>query len=361
MFYRFFMIFVIFFLGDFPVRGANLHWISIEDEIGDTVFFEGTIVEGDLQKLQQMVNMNHWKEKLVIMFHSPGGNVFEAIKIGRYIRHKKFITIVVDDNICYSACFFSFIGGIFRAIDPKGEIGVHQFSGGQGDADSVQFTTQLLTSDLIDYTETMGVSAQTIKIAGRTLPQEMYVFNESELTRFNIIGDTKEQLTDRVEEAFSVDAGNTEDERVFRQDGWIVKESNSGIASCIMYKRASSVVDGMIWFHVDKDSEIRNMSYVHEPAVLAKFVDKGKKSLKITFDFDGKDFKTLSADYSPADETVKDSVSSFDMVLSQEDTINFSHYNMMSLSIENSLVDMFQLKGIARAFEFLDRCHNTQK
>lgn len=53
-----------------------------------------------------------------------------------------FNTVIVPGKVCYSACFFSFIGGITRQVFPMGKLGVHQFYGGKGTPGYVESTTQ---------------------------------------------------------------------------------------------------------------------------------------------------------------------------------------------------------------------------
>jgi hypothetical protein len=109
------------------------------------VVLEGTIEAGDYAKVEAF-----FEESLVrsIYLASPGGNLIDAIKIGRLVRGLKLETIVPNDTrsdlreklaarhklndvkanyMCASACFFVFAAGVKRAVDFFGDpiFGIH--------------------------------------------------------------------------------------------------------------------------------------------------------------------------------------------------------------------------------------------
>jgi|GEM_PF-6405547 len=351
MFYKFFIVIALFFLMGLPVRGADIQWKSTDSDLFDVVYFEGEITEGDLQKLKRIIELNHWKNALTLFFNSSGGDVFEAVKIGRYIRHKRFFTFVGGDEYCYSACFFSFIGGSSRYIAPKGELGVHQFYGAQGNSDTIQSRTQHLTAELMDYTEEMGVSIETIKIAARTLPKDMYIFSQSEQRRFHLVSDGDNQNSEPIEEVPPISAPKSAERIFWQQDGWKVGMGESK-KFCFMSK--PSGLNGKLWIQTYKSLKFMQMSYVHKPEVIAKFVKENQKSVKITLNFDNEEENILSADYEKWN-----SLSSFDMLLQKSHISNLWNYNRVSLSIGSQLVDMIDLKGSAKAFQALNRCYDA--
>jgi hypothetical protein len=62
--------------------------------------------------------------KAVVVLRSRGGNAGAGIGIGRAIRAKRFITLVVDQ--CSSACAIAWLGGARRLMTTNAQIGFHE-------------------------------------------------------------------------------------------------------------------------------------------------------------------------------------------------------------------------------------------
>lgn len=56
---------------------------------------------------------------------SPGGNVVEAMKIGRILRGRQIGTFVTSDSYCASACVLLLAAGVHRAA--AGPVEIHSF------------------------------------------------------------------------------------------------------------------------------------------------------------------------------------------------------------------------------------------
>ena len=98
---------------------------------------KGVIEAGITEKFKGFVareNPPHFVE-----FDSPGGNLLEALKLGRYLRVLGWDTSVGKNTVrtgrdtyveeksrCYSACVYAFAGGVHRSAEDK-TIGIHQF------------------------------------------------------------------------------------------------------------------------------------------------------------------------------------------------------------------------------------------
>ena len=118
-----------------PARAADIRLADVngdmcnplEKKVCFTLLVEGTIQKGDNATLIALVNKLTTKTTRVgkVHFDSPGGDVFEAMELGRTIRRGLMMTQVTSDSRCYSACVVAFVGGVIRA--PIGEIGVHSF------------------------------------------------------------------------------------------------------------------------------------------------------------------------------------------------------------------------------------------
>ena len=113
---------------------------------------EGKIVAGDYDKLRNFLGTKSNFDKISdgVFLASPGGNVAEAMRIGRLIRtlrlstdapsgpptgNAKFGESLIKANhlvnpktnyLCASACFFVYVSGIYRNLNWVGRLGVHR-------------------------------------------------------------------------------------------------------------------------------------------------------------------------------------------------------------------------------------------
>lgn len=94
----------------------------------DTIYIavEGEIVKGDLGRLRRIYDgeQKFSGPKLIVDFDSPGGDLNEAMAIGRWIRQTKALTAVQSDASCASACVYAFAGGVSKM--PAGAILIHR-------------------------------------------------------------------------------------------------------------------------------------------------------------------------------------------------------------------------------------------
>ena len=80
-------------------------------EIGDQLVLSGSIVDGDAEKVRQVL-VKSSSIRTVIVRNSPGGYVPTAYEIGNLMREKRLRTAV--SGYCYSGCSRIFLGGVDR-------------------------------------------------------------------------------------------------------------------------------------------------------------------------------------------------------------------------------------------------------
>ena len=200
------IILLFFFILVSPSHALDFKWVSAGDGI-TYLEAKGEINTGDKNAIAKLFSQRRNGDNIYVSFNSIGGDLFEGIEIGRYIRSMNANTIILNGNVCYSSCFFSFIGGIKRTVEPKGKLGVHQFYGGKGTSGYVESTTQYLTSQLLQYTAHMGVSIETLKYAFQTPPRSMYVFTPEEINQYSIAVSQREDVT-------------FPSQQIWRKNGW---------------------------------------------------------------------------------------------------------------------------------------------
>ena len=93
-----------------PIQGYTPIIVSGEFELGDEDRFENTVL--------------NLKQGLVI-FDSPGGNIYAGIGIGKTARLKGFVTAVGSSSQCASACALAWLGGTERLVFLPGRVGFH--------------------------------------------------------------------------------------------------------------------------------------------------------------------------------------------------------------------------------------------
>lgn len=101
--------------------------------------FEGPIRKGDLDKITASVEQQNaaFKERAakdaryipkarlgLLTLSSQGGDLYEAMRIGQWLRENQVQVIVGEANPCYSACVFMLAGGVVRI---GSNIGLHAF------------------------------------------------------------------------------------------------------------------------------------------------------------------------------------------------------------------------------------------
>jgi len=79
-----------------------------------TIYMNGEIVKGDFDKFIKVLSKRKELPNYITI-QSPGGNVYEATKIGTFIREAALGVSV--DKACGSSCFFILVAGVDRYIN----------------------------------------------------------------------------------------------------------------------------------------------------------------------------------------------------------------------------------------------------
>jgi hypothetical protein len=121
-----------------------------------------------------------------ITFDSPGGNIYAAMQLGRFLRMNGVATVQTRSMECASACSLAFIGGSTRFADP-GSIGVHQSSFAiDGIAAEQVSAIQGITADVLSYLREMGVDDGLLETALRYESHDIRYLSASEMDDFGV-------------------------------------------------------------------------------------------------------------------------------------------------------------------------------
>jgi hypothetical protein len=148
----------------------------------------GSIASGDAARLQT------WLQGLAdpptaFALHSPGGDVDEALDIGRIIRASGSPVVIASGASCFSACPYILAGGATREVSRGALVGVHQHYFGE----NTYLPAFLLVSDIqvgqgmvMAYLAEMGIDPMVMAKALMTLPDDIYILLPEELETFRL-------------------------------------------------------------------------------------------------------------------------------------------------------------------------------
>ena len=158
----------------------------------------GEITIGDTQKLQALMArtlaLNAQAKRVVrigtLFLDSPGGNVSEAMNIGRSIRSLQISTVVTATDRCASSCVLVLAAGVIRA--PMGTIEVHSFYApsllGSGEFEKGEVFYKELSERIGGYLKDMRVSSALLDEMIRIPHTQSRKLEWDEIKRLSLIG-----------------------------------------------------------------------------------------------------------------------------------------------------------------------------
>lgn len=160
----------------FPERTfAQGQWIATPEM--NALVFDGPVGPNAAKDFKVMLARH--PDIAVVAFNSPGGYVVPALEIAVEIYSRGISTLILKDNICYSACSFMFMAGSMRHA--VGQLGVHQISGTNDSS-----ITQLIVAQIYDNLLTFGAEQKFLNVMFQTASEDMYVFSPAEIEDLSI-------------------------------------------------------------------------------------------------------------------------------------------------------------------------------
>ncbi len=160
---------------------------------------KGSIQKGDAQKVKQILDNACYEKSryklpdlvgYTITLNSDGGDVSEAILMGRIIRAKGGVTQVWPDDNCMSACVFVLAGGQMRI--PMGKIGIHRpyFSNLDPNASisTIQQSREKLFSEIAKYFRDMDIASSLTEEMMSVPPEKIKLLTQSQLESYRLKG-----------------------------------------------------------------------------------------------------------------------------------------------------------------------------
>ncbi len=153
-----------------------------------TVLLNGSIADGDAGRFADWLQGTPIRPSSIAL-NSPGGDVDDALEIGRLIRDRELQVVIASGAICFSACPYILAGGMEREISREAYVGVHQHYFGE----NTYLPAFLLVSDIqagqgevMAFLGEMGIDPMVMAKALITPPDDIYVLLPEELKAFGL-------------------------------------------------------------------------------------------------------------------------------------------------------------------------------
>lgn len=194
-------------LGALTTSARALHLDRVATGQGTILTLSGEFVTGDANLVLAALSREPIME---VRLSSPGGNMKAGIDVGLTLRAAQVATRVIGGQECASACFFAFLGGILRTVDPSARLGVHMHSAA-GDDGYVAKLRQILGERRVSvdhrirlivllneqisarvagiiatYVVRMGVAIEVFDTLFATSHLQIHWLSEQEMRRFNV-------------------------------------------------------------------------------------------------------------------------------------------------------------------------------
>lgn len=258
----------------------------IESDItqGDSIIFANAIhVIKD--QYHRLCNEKNNRNKIIFQLNSIGGDVEEAIKIGRILRKNEILTVTVPpDGECLSSCVFILSAGIRRTV--WGKVGIHRpyFPSLSTDENilNIKHKRESILTSIKQYLEEMDVNPSLVDTMLSIPPDELKILTPDELSYYRLTG-----LDANYEEKFIAQAA-----------------SSYGLTSYEYRKRSAAVEEYCILYA--RPDQTARFTLCREAILLDIFEDRKNARLQFYSDKIIKDkekvYQTQCADELPANE-----------------------------------------------------------
>lgn len=147
----------------------------------------GTIDVGDAARLAPLLAADPDE----IWFDSPGGDIREALLIGRAIRARRSVTRIPAGARCVGACAEAFLGGVAREVDEGGRLGftavpLSDPSSAQTQAERENAAARW-AEERADYYIRAGISRGLLRLQLDTPAPGICWLSDAGLRRYNIV------------------------------------------------------------------------------------------------------------------------------------------------------------------------------
>lgn len=164
----------------------------------------GSVHAGDAGRFRDFLNHHKPPPRLTVYIDSPGGEVDDAIEIGRLIRDHWYSTSIgqyqIDHAVgqdfimlrkllpgqCMSAATLIYLGGRLRYLPEDSSFGVHQFSLKNPDPENYELS-QRLSARIAKFAYDMRIGADFLELSASTAASDIHRVNHATLREMKVI------------------------------------------------------------------------------------------------------------------------------------------------------------------------------
>jgi hypothetical protein len=161
----------------------------------------GSISAGDAERFERTISQASCHLSTVTL-NSDGGDMGEAIKIGRTLRRTRAFAGVPVGDRCVSSCVLVFAGGASKFFG--GRVGIHRpyfADARQLSAGEIATEWRRMTAELRQYLDEMNVSAALADAMISTAPEQVKWLSYEDLEGYGLTGDPIEEEVSVAEQA----------------------------------------------------------------------------------------------------------------------------------------------------------------
>lgn len=165
---------------------------SIDSNNLNAILVSGKVIVGDAERLLDYVRSLPPKRNIAVYLSSPGGNLYEGMRLGRMFKAERIKTVVEGDEMCASACAIAFLGGRDRqgnkwmSSTTTSRLGFHAFRNGDESKTSETDDTQRIVSDILQYGREVDAPMEILIKTFATPSSSMYWFGRDELLQLGV-------------------------------------------------------------------------------------------------------------------------------------------------------------------------------
>lgn len=182
-----------------PAGALEIAKHATDTETVNAIQLKGKVEEGDTFDLQVYISNLPKKPRVVVYLNSPGGNLREGMKLGKFFYDNKIETAVETKTACASACALAFLGGrdqngkTVRTKAANSGLGFHSFSRdfdsrnySADDLKTVVQQTQTQVFFVAEYLKSIGADLDILRLMLKAQANQMNFISNDEALALNI-------------------------------------------------------------------------------------------------------------------------------------------------------------------------------
>lgn len=151
----------------------------------------GEIKEGDTQALRVFLRGLPAKPNAAVYLSSLGGDLYEGLKLGLFLRESRIKSVIEGGRPCFSACALAFLGGTdnngkpWRSSSTNSQIGFHAFRPSSANAPTTD-EIQKVVSEILSYGKAVEAPIELLIYGFATPSDDIFIVPNSDLCSFGI-------------------------------------------------------------------------------------------------------------------------------------------------------------------------------